>query len=101
MIKNKSWLIPIKYLTIFFGTIFIGGFILAKTMPSKPEEKEYVVKATFQEWQIILSNQDDVAKSVRDKVVQKFATQINQQIITQDSLLKQKAIQDSLKNKKN
>lgn len=44
------------------------------------QEKEYTVKATIQEWQVILANQDDVAKSVRDKVIQKFAIQINQQI---------------------
>ena len=43
-------------------------------------EKEYSAKATLQEWQILLSHPDDVAKSVRDKVVAKFVAQLNQQI---------------------
>lgn len=87
----------IKKAIYFISGIMIMAVLISLT--DKSQEPEFIVKGTFQEWQIILSNQDDVAKSVRDKVVQKFATQINQQIIIQDSLLKQKAIQDSLKKK--
>lgn len=66
----------IKTLSLIFAIL-----ILSFTTGSK-QEKEYTVKASVQEWNIILSNQDDVAKSVRDKVVQKFASQLNQQIIS-------------------
>lgn len=54
----------------------------------KTQEKEYVGKGTIQDWQILLSNQDDVPKNQRDRVVSKFALQINQQLT--DSLPKKK-----------
>ncbi len=48
---------------------------------SPTQEKEYTVRATVQEFQIILSNQDDVPKSQRDRVIAKFAAQLNKQIM--------------------
>lgn len=87
----------IKKAIYFISAIMITAVLIS--LSDKPQEPEFVVRGTFQEWQIILSNQDDVAKSMRDKVVQKFASQINDQIKLIDSLAKQKAIQDSLKKK--
>lgn len=59
-------------------TVSIVSFI--KPKENKPPEKEYTVKGTIQEFQILLSHPDDVAKSIRDKVVAKFVAQLNQQI---------------------
>jgi len=48
--------------------------------PNTGQDKEYPAKATIQEWQILFANQDDVAKSTRDKVIAKFVAQLQQQI---------------------
>lgn len=76
------------------------AFLISFTDKQQPEP-EFIVRGTLPEWQAILSNPDDVAKNYRDKVVTKFVSQLNDQIKLIDSLAKQKAIQDSIKNKKN
>ena len=71
-----------------------------KPLTSLTPEKEYPVSCTIQEWIIVTSHPDDVAKNIREKVIQKIGSQLQSQLKTEDSLQKQKALQDSLKNKK-
>lgn len=66
-----------------------------------PEEKEYTVRLTLPEWIAITSHPDDVSKNYREKIIQKIGSQLQPQLKTEDSLFKLKALQDSIKNKKN
>ena len=73
-------------------------------LTSLTPEKEYPVSCTIQEWIAITSDPNDVAKNYREKIIQKIGSQLQSQLKTEDSLFKQKALQDSLdkiKNKKN
>lgn len=54
--------------------------VLGLTPKTGQPDKEFAAKATIQEWQILISNQDDVPKNARDKVVAKIATQLQLQI---------------------
>ena len=68
-------------------------------LTSLTPEKEYPVSCTIQEWIAITSDPNDVAKNYREKIIQKIGSQLQSQLKTEDSLFKQKAIQDSLKKK--
>lgn len=70
-----------------------------KPLTSLTPEKEYPVSCTIQEWIIVTSHPDDVAKNIREKVIQKIGSQLQSQLKVEDSLQKQKALQDSLKKK--
>lgn len=75
-----------------------------KTLTSLTPEKEYPVSLTIQEWIVVTSHPDDVAKNIREKTIQKVGSQLQSQLKVEDSLFKQKALQDSLdkiKSKKN
>lgn len=87
-------------------TLFALALILAMGMfiylTDKPEENEYVVKLNFNEWNTLvlsINSPDDVSKNQKAAVLTKIVSQINDQLKYQDSLLKQKAVKDSLKNK--
>ena len=91
----------IKKILITMLAGILLSFATEKPLTSLTPEKEYTVSCTIQEWIIITSHPDDVAKNIREKVIQKIGSQLQSQLKLEDSLFKQKAIQDSIKNKKN
>lgn len=85
----------------FYKAIAILLMAAIISFSEKPEDKEYSVSLTIPEWVAITSHPDDVSKNYREKIVQKISSQIQNKLKSEDSLLKQKSIQDSIKNKKN
>lgn len=59
--------------------ILLMSLFIYQTTP-KQQDKEYTVHATLNEWIVITSHPDDVAKNVRDKVLNKIAEQIKIQL---------------------
>ncbi|HQV53953.1 MAG TPA: hypothetical protein PLX17_00480 [Chitinophagaceae bacterium] len=67
--------------------LFLFAAVLISFIPEP--EKEYVAKLSLQEWNILISDQGDVAPNARKGVIQKVVGQIQPQIQA-----------DTIKNKK-
>ena len=76
-----------KYL-FALSCIFIATLFIYQTTPT---EKEYVVKMSFQDWNLVvlsINSPDDVTKNQKAAVLTKMIAQINQQLT--DTLPKKK-----------
>lgn len=84
--------------------ILIGITTTVISLTPNEQEKEYIVKMTLNEWNVALvaiNSPDDVTANQKKFVISKISDQVKAEIKIQDSLLKIKAVQDSIKNKKN